>query len=137
MCSIQMLCAMNMPTRALAIAWLATLLVLAWAASLPDPYLLHVAKIPPPHPYEWKYPLTFGVVGLITIFLLQPWRLRHSFIRAIIAFSIFASLFALVFLSIMHSPEAHGYMLGASFFWSLALLFYSGYALAKSQVNNA
>ena len=93
---------------ALPAIWLVGVLAVLWTARWPNPYTVHVARIPPPHPYPLEGVL--WTVFLMTLqigaqfLILRPQTYRRSWGRSLIAAAVTFPFIAYAGLVAMHAP---------------------------------
>ncbi len=114
-------------------AWVVAIAYIGWDATGPYPFRDGPSAESFAPPYLWQYPMIVFVAGLIIFALLRPWRDNHSFwgsaVAAILCFSYSVGLL----ISGMHSHPVHDTVALTLLFFSLCLLFYSGFSFARWQ----
>ena len=122
---------MNRRIKFIIALWVSATILLAWSATIQNPYSAPLLEMKGIREYYWQYPVWFAVLGMISIAAIRPWNSRHSFVGGVIAFVLFTSTAILLFFVNMHSPPAHFYLFCVCLVMSQTSLFYSGYALAR------
>jgi hypothetical protein len=102
-------------------AWLTALATILWTARWPDPYLVHVRHIPPPHPYPTAgvlWVLGFATLEIVLLSVtLRPQSYSLSWRRALISLGIAIGFLCYGGLGAMHAPPYFFFYL-----WWLILL---------------
>ncbi|MEM7353170.1 MAG: hypothetical protein AAF657_20415 [Acidobacteriota bacterium] len=105
--------------RLVMVAWAAGLSGMVHMASRPNPYLLHVREIPPPHPFPWLEVAILG--GFMTAEAFLLWAAVEPSVRLgigpVAATVLFGLMSFAAILGSMHSSNAYGWHL----MWLLAL----------------
>ena len=117
------------------------LTVVVAAGFSPNEYLVHVAQIPPPHPYPTSLVLKIAVMLAIQtmalLLILRPDSYRQSWGRAFFAAFACLAFVVVVAPSGMHAPPALGYYIGwllVMFAVMLLLLVWSVVGAIRSRV---
>ena len=97
-----------MRRSALPVIWLLGVLVVLWTARWPNPYVVHVVGIPPPHPYPlidvlWVVVLMTLQIGA-QVLVLRPQTYSRSWGRSLIAAAVTIPFLAFASLLAMHAP---------------------------------
>jgi len=122
---------MNQKTKVMIALWIIPTIILAWSATIPNPYIAPFNEMRDVTEYYWQYPAFFCVVGAIAFLVNRPWKDTHSYVGAGISFAIFLSLAIFMEFTAMHIPMAHAVFLLASLILSQMSLFYCGFAFSK------
>lgn len=124
---------MNRRTKFTIVLGVSATILLAWSATIENPYNAHLLEARGIRPYYWQYPVWFAVLGIVSTVAVRPWNSRHSFVGGLTAFVLYASMATFLFVVNMHTPPAHFYLFCVCLLMSQLSLFYSGYALARKK----
>jgi hypothetical protein len=110
-----------MRVLALPIVWIVGLFAVLWTARWPNPYSVHVARIPLPHPYPLNDVLSTAFlmtlqVG-VQILILRPRTYSRSWGRSLVAAAVTLPFLAYAALLAMHSPPYWFF-----YFWWMVLV---------------
>jgi hypothetical protein len=87
--------------------WFVAVGVTAWSGTRVDAYMLHVMRVPLPHPYPWQGVLL--IIGLQTIEVLvfyaiiRPESYRRSWLRTLVALLMSLALVGFFGIQLMHA----------------------------------